>query len=77
MSKINIMTKSGKKGIILATVMLFSVFLLLIPTSAHAEEITVKSIGIDETTIITLTNEVPIETISKMLGHNNIKTTQL
>ena len=57
MSKIDIMTKSGKKGIILATVMLFSGFLLLIPTSAHAEEITVKSIGLDETTIITLTNE--------------------
>ena len=28
-------------------------------------------------TIITLTNGVPIETVSKMLGHNNIKTTQI
>ena len=28
-------------------------------------------------TTITLTNGVPIETVSKMLGHNNIKTTQL
>ena len=26
---------------------------------------------------ITLTNGVPIETVSKMLGHNNIKTTQI
>ena len=28
-------------------------------------------------TTITLTNSVPIETVSKMLGHNNIKTTQI
>ena len=28
-------------------------------------------------TTITLTNVVPIETVSKMLGHNNIKTTQI
>ena len=28
-------------------------------------------------TTVTLTNGVPIETVSKMLGHNNIKTTQL
>ena len=27
--------------------------------------------------VITLTNGVPIETVSKMLGHNNIKTTQI
>lgn len=28
-------------------------------------------------TTITLTNGVPIESVSKMLGHTNIKTTQL
>ena len=28
-------------------------------------------------TTITLTNGVPIETVSKMLGHNSIKTTQI
>ena len=28
-------------------------------------------------TTITLTNGVPIETVSKMLGHNNLKTTQI
>ena len=28
-------------------------------------------------TTITLSNEVPIETVSKMLGHNSIKTTQI
>ena len=27
-------------------------------------------------TTVTLTNDVPIETVSKMLGHTNIKTTQ-
>ena len=28
-------------------------------------------------TTIALTNGVPIESVSKMLGHNNIKTTQI
>ena len=28
-------------------------------------------------TTVTLTNGVPIETVSKMLGHNNIRTTQI
>ena len=28
-------------------------------------------------TTITLTNGVPVESVSKMLGHNNIKTTQI
>ena len=28
-------------------------------------------------TTVTLSNGVPIETVSKMLGHNNIKTTQI
>jgi len=28
-------------------------------------------------TTITLSNGVPIETVSKMLGHTNIKTTQI
>ena len=29
----------------------------MVPSSAYAEEINVKSIGLDETTIITVTNE--------------------
>jgi site-specific recombinase XerD len=28
-------------------------------------------------TTVTLNNDVPIETVSKMLGHKNIKTTQI
>ena len=28
-------------------------------------------------TTITLTNGMPIETVSKMLGHNNLRTTQI
>ena len=56
-NKTNIMNKSLRKGIVLTTVMLFSMFLILIPPNTYAEEIDVKSIGLDETTIITLTNE--------------------
>ena len=51
------MNESFRKGILLTTVMLFSVFLILIPANTYAEEIDVKSTGLDETTIITLTNE--------------------
>ena len=51
------MNKSSKRGIILATVILFSISLILIPSNAYAEEINVKSLGVDKTTIITLTND--------------------
>ena len=45
-----------KKEFVLATIVLFSISLILIPSNAYAEEINVKSIGIDETSIIILTN---------------------
>ena len=54
--RINIMNKSSKRGILLATIVLFSISLILIPSNAHAEEINVESVGLGKTTIMTLTN---------------------
>ena len=54
--KTNIMNMSSKRGIILAIV-LFSISLILIPSNVQAEEINVKSIGVEKTSIITLTND--------------------
>ena len=53
--KTNSMNMSSKRGIILA-IALFAISLILIPSNVQAEEINVKSIGVDKTTIITLTN---------------------
>ena len=55
--KTNIMNKSSKRGIFLAIGILFSISLLLIPSNGYAEEINVKSIGVEKTSIITLTND--------------------
>ena len=35
---------------------LFSISLILIPSNVYAEEINVESVGLDKTTIMTLTN---------------------
>ena len=55
-----IMTKVKKlprSTTLLSVIVLFSISIILAPSSAYAEEISVKSIGLDETTIITVTNE--------------------
>ena len=51
------MNKSSERGIFLAIVIIFSISLILIPSNAYAEEINVKSLGVDKTAIITLTND--------------------
>ena len=51
------MKKSSKRGIILSIIILFSVSFILTPLNGYAEEIVVKSVGVDKTSIITLTNE--------------------
>ena len=51
------MKKSSKKGIFLSVMVLFSISLILTPLNGYAEEINVKSVGLDKTTIITLTND--------------------
>ena len=51
----NINIKS--KEIILSAFVLFSVFLIFIPTNVYANEINITSIGLEETTILTLKND--------------------
>nr|MCS5527979.1 biofilm-associated protein [Nitrosopumilus sp.] len=51
------MIRSSTRGIFLAIVILFSVSLILIPSNGYAEEIDVKSIGLDKTTVISFTND--------------------
>ena len=57
MKKTTDMKKSSKRGIFLSVVVLFSISLILTPLNGYAEEMDVKSVGVDKTTIITLTNE--------------------
>jgi hypothetical protein len=54
--KTSVMYKSSKREILLATIVLFSISLILIPSNVYAEEINVESVGLDKTTIMTLTN---------------------
>ena len=55
--KIVTMNKPSKRGIFLSIIVLFSISLVLTPLNGYAEEINVKSVGVDKTTIITLTND--------------------
>ena len=56
MRKTSNMNKLSKKGIFLSITVLFSISLILTPLSGYAEEIDVKSMGVQETSIITFTN---------------------
>ncbi len=56
MTNSNYMNKSSVRGIFLSITLLFSLVIILIPSNAYAEEIDVKSIALEETTIIELTN---------------------
>ena len=51
------MNKSSGRGILLSIVLLLSITLFTIPSNVYGEEITVKSIALDETTILELTND--------------------
>lgn len=68
----NIMNESSKRGIFLSSVVLFSIFLILIPAEGYANEIDVESIGLEQTTIITVTNssEENIKMFRIWLGEN-------
>ena len=52
----NYMNKSSVRGIFLSITLLFSIVIILIPSNAYAEGIDVKSVALEETTIIELTN---------------------
>ena len=56
MANSNYMNKSSMRGILLSITLLFSIVIILIPSNAYAEEIDVKSVALEETTIIELTN---------------------
>ncbi|EIJ65293.1 hypothetical protein BD31_I1800 [Candidatus Nitrosopumilus salaria BD31] len=62
------MSRSSTRGVILSIVLLFSITLISIPS--YAEGISVKSIALDETTVMELTNDsdVDINTFRIWLG---------
>ena len=66
MKKMSKIKKFGNKGILLSIIILFSISIILIPSSVYAQEINVKSIGVEKTSIITFTND----------GTKDIKTQQ-
>jgi len=51
------MKKFSKRGIFFSVIVLFSASLILTPLNGYAEEIDVKSVGLDKTTIITFSND--------------------
>jgi len=54
--KVN-MKKSVTSSIILSAIILFSVSIIFMPSNGYAEEISVKSMGVEKTSIITFTND--------------------
>jgi hypothetical protein len=66
------MIRSSTRGTLLAVVILFSVSLILIPSNGYAEDINVKSVGLDKTTIISFTNDASedVKTFRIWLGEN-------
>ena len=57
MKKMSNMKKFGNKGILLSIIILFSISIILIPSNVYAQEINVKSMGVEKTSIITFTND--------------------
>jgi hypothetical protein len=57
MKKTTDIKKISRRGIFFSVIVLFSISLMLTPLNGYAEEIDVKSVGLDKTTIITLTND--------------------
>ena len=51
------MKKSVTSSIILSAIILFSVSIIFVPSNGYAEEISVKSMGVEKTSIITFTND--------------------
>jgi len=66
------MNKPSNTKIAISSIVLFSIFIILIPSEAYADEINVVSIGLDETAIITVTNnsDKEIKTFRVWLGED-------
>ena len=64
------LNKSSNRGIWISAIILFSILLIIIPLEVYADGINVASIGIDETAIITVTNnsDTEIKTFRVWLG---------
>ena len=64
------LNKSSNRGMLISTIILFSISLIIIPLEVYADEVNVTSIGIDETAIITVTNnsDAEIKTFRVWLG---------
>jgi hypothetical protein len=64
------MNKPSNRQISISSIVLFSIFIILIPSEAYADEINVVSIGLDETALITATNnsDKEIKTFRVWLG---------
>ena len=64
------MNKSANRGIPISIIILFSISLIIIPLEVYADEVNVVSIGLDETAIITATNnsDNEIKTFRVWLG---------
>ena len=57
MKKMRNMKKSVTSNIALSAIILFSISIIFMPSNSYAEEINVKSIGVEKTSIITFTND--------------------
>jgi len=57
MKKMVNMKKAVNNSIVLSVIILFSASIIFIPSNSYAEEINVKSIGVEKTSIITFTND--------------------
>jgi len=51
------MKKTVTSGIVLSAIILFSVSIIFMPSNGYGEEISVKSMGVEKTSIITFTND--------------------
>ena len=57
MVSLKCMNRSSKRGVLLSSVLLFAFIITLNPTNAFADEIIIKNMSFEETTILQLTNE--------------------
>ena len=72
MGSLDYMNRSSTRGIYLSIALLFSITLITITSNAYAEEISVKSIALEETTIMEVVNnsDDDINTFRIWLGSN-------